>query len=135
MAHELAWMQYALNLAQNSGLDWPIASVIVYNNEILVSAHNEVELRGDPTAHSEMLCIQRACAKLNSRHLVGCVMYCTLEPCQMCQAALKLARVDKVIFGAFQNYNHNTKYDCIGGIMQQECSALLSLFETKSDLD
>lgn len=130
--NDLRWMDLAIKVAGMSGRDVPIGSVIVdaHGNQ-LAHAHNEVEMREDPTAHSEMICIQRACAVVGSRYLDGCTIYCTLEPCAMCSQAIKLARINRVIFGAFRNIEISRSCDMVGGIMERECSELLSSFFLK----
>lgn len=125
---ELDFMRKAIEIAKNSGPDCPIGSVIVLNNTIIATAHNEVEKNYDPLAHSEILCIHRACNVIGNKYLENCILYCTLEPCPMCLHAIKLARIQRVVFGAFQYDYANYKLDCIGSILQTECSTLLNGF-------
>jgi tRNA(adenine34) deaminase len=79
--------------------DVPIGAVIVRAGEVLASATNERELRGDPTAHAEMLVLRAASEKLGGWRLLDTVLYVTLEPCAMCAGAIVLARVPLVVFG------------------------------------
>jgi tRNA(adenine34) deaminase len=125
---ELDFMRQAIETARHSELDCPIGSIIVLNDTIIAKAHNEVEKYNDPLAHSEILCIQRACKFIGNKYLENCILYCTLEPCPMCLHAIKLSRIQRVIFGAFQDDETKHKLDCIGGILQNECSGLLNNF-------
>jgi tRNA(adenine34) deaminase len=123
-------------------MDVPIGSVIVKDSQIIAKAHNEVEKRLDPTAHSELLAIRKAIRKIGYKHLSDCIIYTTLEPCSMCAGAIVLARIPVVVWGAddpksgaggsvvnlLQNpkLNHRTKI--INGILADECSLLLKDF-------
>ena len=78
--------------------DVPVGCVIVADGEVVAAAHNERELRGDPTAHAEVLALREASGKLGGWRLDGAVLYVTLEPCAMCAGAIVLARVPRVIF-------------------------------------
>ena len=80
--------------------DVPIGAVIVHGGEVIAAARNERELRGDPTAHAELLALREASAKLGTWRLLDTVLYVTLEPCPMCAGAIVLARVPRVVFGA-----------------------------------
>jgi tRNA(adenine34) deaminase len=80
--------------------DVPVGCVIAYEGEVLAAAANERELRGDPTAHCEILALREAAAKLGSWRLTGTVLYVTLEPCPMCAGAIVNARVPRVVYGA-----------------------------------
>src|SRR5919108_4487056 len=80
--------------------DVPIGAVIVSGGEVLAAARNERELRGDPTAHAELLALREASAKLGNWRLLETVLYVTLEPCAMCAGAIVLARVPRVVYGA-----------------------------------
>jgi tRNA(adenine34) deaminase len=80
--------------------DVPIGAVLVHGGEVLAAARNERELRGDPTAHAELLALREASAKLGTWRLLDTVLYVTLEPCPMCAGAMVLARVPRVVFGA-----------------------------------
>ena len=80
--------------------DVPVGCVIAHEGEVLASAPNERELRGDPTAHCEIIALREAAAKLGSWRLSGTVLYVTLEPCPMCAGAIVNARVPRVVYGA-----------------------------------
>jgi tRNA(adenine34) deaminase len=80
--------------------DVPVGAVVVREGEIVGAAHNERELRGDPTAHAEILALRAAAVTLGGWRLLGTVLYCTLEPCPMCAGAIQQARVARLVFGA-----------------------------------
>jgi tRNA(adenine34) deaminase len=80
--------------------DVPIGCVVVHEGEVLGAAPNERELRGDPTAHAEVLALREASEKLGTWRLLNCALYVTLEPCAMCAGAIVLARVPRVVYGA-----------------------------------
>ena len=80
--------------------DVPIGAVIVKDGEVIGVAHNERELRGDPTAHAEMIALREAATALRSWRVLDAVLYVTLEPCAMCAGAIVLARMPRVVFGA-----------------------------------
>lgn len=80
--------------------DVPVGAVITYADELLASACNERELRGDPTAHAELIAIRAAARALGTWRLLDCVLYVTLEPCAMCAGAIVLARIPRVCFAA-----------------------------------
>ncbi|HEX8742225.1 MAG TPA: tRNA adenosine(34) deaminase TadA [Thermoleophilaceae bacterium] len=95
------FMRLALREAERAAEheDVPIGCVIAHEGEVLAAAGNERELRGDPTAHAEVLAIREAGRALGSWRLSGTVMYVTLEPCAMCAGAIVLGRVPRVVFG------------------------------------
>ncbi|HEY2565361.1 MAG TPA: nucleoside deaminase [Acidimicrobiales bacterium] len=80
--------------------DVPVGAVALVDGEIVVSRHNERELRGDPTAHAELLVVADAAAALDTRRLDAVTLVVTLEPCAMCAGALVAARVGRLVFGA-----------------------------------
>lgn len=80
--------------------DVPIGAVIVHGGELIAAAHNEREVRSDPTAHAELLALREAARVLGSWRVLDAVLYVTLEPCAMCAGAIVLARVPRVVFGA-----------------------------------
>ncbi len=80
--------------------DVPVGCVIAAEGEVVAAAANERELRGDPTAHCEILAMREASRVLGSWRLSGTVLYVTLEPCAMCAGAIVLARVPRVVWGA-----------------------------------
>lgn len=124
--------------------DVPIGAVLALEGEVLGAAHNERELRGDPTAHAEILAVQQAAAAIGSWRLLDSVLYVTLEPCAMCAGAIVLARVPRVVFGASDpkagaagsvldvlaepRLNHRPEVS--GGLLAEECGRLLVDFFT-----
>jgi len=80
--------------------DVPIGAVVAGRGEVLAAAGNERELRGDPTAHAEVLALRAAAETVGSWRLDGCALLVTLEPCAMCAGAIVLARLDRLVFGA-----------------------------------
>jgi tRNA(adenine34) deaminase len=80
--------------------DVPIGAVIVHDGEVIAAARNERELRGDPTAHAEVLAVREASARLGTWRLIDTALYVTLEPCAMCAGAIVLGRVPRVVYAA-----------------------------------
>src|SRR4051794_14480523 len=96
-------MQAALRLARAASVreEVPVGAVIIAEGEILGEAHNETVQRRDPTAHAELLALQRALPRLGEDRLPFATMYVTLEPCAQCAGALVLAKVGRIVFGAY----------------------------------
>ena len=128
--------------AQQHG-DVPVGAVVLGPDGTLLSgAGNERELTGDPTAHAEVLALRRAAEALGSWRLAGCTLVVTLEPCTMCAGALVLARVERLVFGAFdpkagavaslfdvvRDPRLNHRVDVRGGLLAGECGRLLRDF-------
>jgi tRNA(adenine34) deaminase len=80
--------------------DVPVGCVVVHEGEVIGAAHNERELRSDPTAHAELLALRAAALALRGWRLPGAVVYCTLEPCPMCAGAIRAAWVARLVYGA-----------------------------------
>jgi tRNA(adenine34) deaminase len=122
--------------------DVPIGCVIVHEGEVIASARNERELRGDPTAHAELLAIREASRHVGGWRLLGTVLYVTLEPCAMCAGAIVLARVPRVVYGAADRKagaagsvldvlaepQLNHRPDVAGGLLADEGAELLRKF-------
>ena len=122
--------------------DVPIGAVVVHEGEVIGVGRNERELRGDPTAHAEILALREAAAKLGSWRVLDSVLYVTLEPCAMCAGAIVLARVPRVVYGtvdpkagaagsvldvlAEPRLNHRP--EVAGGLLADECAELLRTF-------
>ncbi|MEM0998444.1 MAG: nucleoside deaminase [Bacteroidota bacterium] len=115
----------------------PIGAVVVVRNRIIGRGHNQVERLQDATAHAEMLAITAASDYLGSKFLNECTLYVTIEPCVMCAGALQWVRVGRIVFGAgepkfgYQRYGSgllHPKTEIIGGILSDECSALMREF-------
>ncbi len=97
------WMKKALREAERA-LEMgevPVGAVVVHGDAIVGRGHNMVETLKDPTAHAEMIAVTAACETLQSKSLEGCTVYVTLEPCPMCAGALIMAKVERLVFGAF----------------------------------
>lgn len=77
----------------------PVGAIIVQNERIIASAHNQTEQLNDPTAHAEMIAITQAAESTGSWRLSGCILYVTLEPCAMCAGAIVQARIPRVVYG------------------------------------
>jgi tRNA(adenine34) deaminase len=122
--------------------DVPIGAVVVHDGEVIGTAHNERELRSDPTAHAEMIALREAARSLASWRILDAVLYVTLEPCAMCAGAIVLARVPRVIYGAADpkagaagsvldvldepRLNHHPTVT--GGLLAQDSAELLRAF-------
>jgi tRNA(adenine34) deaminase len=96
------FMRLALREAELASAheDVPIGAVVVRGGELLAAAHNERELRQDPTAHAEVLALREAARVVGSWRVLDAVLYVTLEPCAMCAGAIVLARIARIVFGA-----------------------------------
>lgn len=90
----------------------PVGCVIVLDDKIIARAYNKRNKKNNPILHAEMICIQRASKKLKSWRLEDCIMYVTLEPCQMCTGAIIQSRIKKVYYGAVE-----PKSGCMGGFI------------------
>ena len=137
------YMKIALEEAQKAydELEVPIGAVIVCDNKIVAKAYNKREQTNKATGHAEILAIEKANETLNSWRLDSCTMYVTIEPCPMCAGAIIQSRIKEVIYGAKDHktgshesvvdlfdkpFNHQVKVS--SGIMEQECSEILSKF-------
>lgn len=98
-------MQAALALARDAAAsgDVPVGAVVVHEGRVIGASGNRTIRDQDPTAHAEVVALRQAAATLGSWRLVGCTLYVTLEPCAMCAGAIVLARVDRVVFGAWDD--------------------------------
>jgi tRNA(adenine34) deaminase len=138
------FMRLALREAELAGEheDVPIGAVLVSGGDVAAAAHNERELRQDPTAHAEIIALREAAQAVGSWRLLDAVLYVTLEPCAMCAGAIVLARVSRVVYGApdpkagacgsvldvLAEARLNHRPDVAGGLLAQDCGALLSDF-------
>lgn len=95
-------MQAALQLAEQAYHrdEVPVGAVIVYQGQIIASAHNRVQELKRATAHAEMLAIEQACDELGVKYLAGCTLYVTLEPCVMCAGAAHWVKLEKLVYAA-----------------------------------
>lgn len=136
-------MERAIALAKISALEGevPVGAVVVKDGEIVGEGRNRRELGKNALYHAEIEAIDNACKMLGGWRLWQCELYVTLEPCPMCAGAIINSRIKKVVFGAYDNkagsfgtvadfnkipYNHKPEIE--SGVMEQECSALLSNF-------
>src|SRR5215204_6441575 len=96
------WMQKALKLAHEAEAkgEVPVGAILVYENEIIGSGHNQPISSNDPTAHAEIMALRSAASKINNYRLVNTSLYVTLEPCIMCAGGLVHARIKNLFFGA-----------------------------------
>ena len=137
-------MDRALDAAHDAavGGDVPVGAVIVRDGAVLARAANRTVRDQDPTAHAEVLAIRAAAAALGSWRLTACTLYVTLEPCAMCAGAIVLARLDRVVFGAWDDkagmagsvgdlLRHprlNHRPEVRGGVRADECGRVLQAF-------
>lgn len=120
-----------------------VGCVIVRDGEVLVAAHNEAELRHDPTAHAEIVALRKLGEQLKSIDFSGCTVYCTLQPCSMCAVACVWAKIGRIVYGATRNDVHSMYFDSkhvnindlvadafrddlqvVGGVLADECVRL-----------
>jgi tRNA(adenine34) deaminase len=138
------FMHLALREAEHAleHADVPIGAVVVRGGEVVAAAHNERELRQDPTAHAELIALREAARAAGSWRVLDSVIYVTLEPCAMCAGAIVLARLPRVIFGATDpkagaagsvfdvlgepRLNHRPQV--VGGLLAEESADLLRSF-------
>ena len=141
---DLSFMRVALEEAARAAAigEVPIAAVVVRGCQILTQAHNNRELWQDPTAHAEVIAIRAAATTLGTWRLTGTTLYVTVEPCSMCIGAIVLARIPRVVFGAWDlkagacgsvfnlpsepRLNH--RVTVIGGVLEQESQTLIQKF-------
>lgn len=137
------WMRRAIEVAGSADDDVPVGAVVVGpdGRELAVGA-NEREATGDPTAHAEIVALRTAAAVLGTWRLAGCTLVVTLEPCTMCAGALVLARVQRLVFGAWEpktgavgslwdvvrDRRLNHRPEVHPGVLETECAALLTGF-------
>ncbi len=144
MKSDVEFMRLALDLAVRAEAagEVPVGAVIVRGDQVVGEGYNQPITLRDPTAHAEMLALRAAAQTLDAYRLAGTTLYVTLEPCPMCAAAMVHARVDRLVFGAWdprqgaagsafnlvtaRELNHTL--DCFGGVLSDECGALLKRF-------
>jgi tRNA(adenine34) deaminase len=120
----------------------PVGAAVLRDGTLVVRARNETVGRRDPTAHAELLAVQQALSLLQTDRLSDCTLYVTLEPCAQCAGAIVLAKVGRVVFGAYdpkagmagsrgdvlRHPGLNHRVEVIGGVEEEECGALLRAF-------
>ena len=143
LTREEKFMNAAIRAAKCGGRqgEVPIGAVIVYQDKVVSKGYNRRAKTQLASAHAEMMAIDSACRKFSSWRLPeGCELYITLEPCPMCMGAALNARVDKIYFGAYEQNGRsltnalaeanllNHKTEVIGGVLEEECSGVLTQF-------
>lgn len=144
MTHQEKYMKEAIKQAKKASAigDVPIGCVIVLHDKIIARAYNQRNKKKTTLAHAEILAIQKASKKLQDWRLEDCVMYITLEPCQMCAGAIVQARIPKVVIGAMNPkagcagsvlnilqedaFNHQVEVET--GILEEDCGQMMSEF-------
>ena len=144
LATDERWMRLAIAAAHDAAAagEVPVGAIIVRGDEVDAVAGNRTLRDQDATAHAELLAVRDACAAAASWRLEDCTLYVTLEPCAMCAGALVLARIGRVVFGAWDDkagmagsvddllrhrrLNHHP--EVTAGVLAAECGALLSEF-------
>ncbi len=138
-------MRHALTLAERAAQagDVPVGAVVVSGSgELLGEGWNQRERDGDPSAHAEVVAIRAAAARLGSWRLAGCALVVTMEPCPMCAGAAMLARVDRVVLGAWdpklgacgsvwdvlRDRRATHRAEVVGGVLEQECGDVVRRF-------
>ena len=146
LAQDEEWMRFALEaarLAAESG-EVPVGAIIVRDGVMIAHTSNRTVRDQDATAHAETLAIREASSVVGTWRLDGCTLYVTLEPCAMCAGALVLARVDRVVFGAWdakagmagsvgdllRNPRLNHRPEVQGGVCESDAAAILREFFT-----
>ncbi|HEY0664832.1 MAG TPA: tRNA adenosine(34) deaminase TadA [Gallionella sp.] len=141
---DIGFMRAALELARQAEAagEVPVGAVVVRDGEIVGRGFNAPISRHDPSAHAEMQALRDAAQRLGNYRLVGCELYVTLEPCLMCAGAIMHARIARVVYGAsdpktgacgsvlnvFGELRLNHHAEVAGGMLAEECGALLSSF-------
>jgi len=143
-ATDLRWMTAALAEARSAATsgDVPVGAIVLRGGEVVARAANRTMRDQDPTAHAELLAIRAASAALGRWRLDDCTLYVTLEPCAMCAGAVVLARIARVVLGAWdpkagmagsvgdllRHPRLNHRPEVVGGVLESECGALLREF-------
>ncbi len=141
---DITFMQRALELANKAEQfnEIPVGAVVVFQGTIIGEGFNQSIMHNDPSSHAEMNAIRQAGAYLNNYRLLDCTLYVTLEPCSMCAGLLVHSRIKRLVFGCsdlktgaagsvfnlVNNSQLNHQIAVQSGILQEECSQLLSSF-------
>lgn len=141
---DIDWMHLALEQAKKAEIvgEVPVGAVLVQNNELIATSHNQVITLNDPSAHAEILALREAGQVLNNYRLPGSCLYVTLEPCIMCMGTIIQARIERLVFGATDPKSGaagsvyrvgtdnllNHSLDITKGVLQGECSSILKGF-------
>ena len=130
--------------AASSG-EVPVGAVVFRDGDVVARAHNQTVARRDPTAHAELLVVQGALALRHTDRLTDCSLYVTLEPCAQCAGAIVLAKLGRLVFGAYddkagmcgsagdllRHRSLNHRVEVLGGVLADECGELLRGFFEK----
>jgi len=143
-AQDFTFMRMALEEAARAAVvgEVPIAALVVQDSRVLSKSHNYRELWQDPTAHAEIIAIRTAATALSTWRLADTTLYVTVEPCSMCFGAIILARVSRVVFGAWdpkagacgsvfdltKEPRLNHRVEIVGGLLEAESQTLLQQF-------
>lgn len=138
------WMEAAIRLARAAAVreEVPIGAIIVHEGRVIAEANNETIARKDPTAHAEILAIRKALEAVGEDRLPDATLYVTLEPCAQCAGAIVLAKVGRVVFGAWdpragmagsihdllRHPRLNHRPEVYGGVLEEECGETLKQF-------
>jgi tRNA(adenine34) deaminase len=137
------WLKHALTLAQQALQrdEVPVGAVLVADGKIIGEGYNTPISSSDPTAHAEIVALRQAAKKIGNYRLIATTLYVTLEPCVMCVGALMHARIQRLVYGAYDQkagavvsrcniseLPSNHKIDCLGGVFAQQCAKLLQDF-------
>jgi tRNA(adenine34) deaminase len=114
----------------------PVGAIVVIDNKVIARGHNLTEMLIDVTAHAEMQAITAAANFLGGKYLIGCTLYVTLEPCQMCAGALYWSQISKIVFGASDENRGfvkmgtqlHPKTTVVKGVLANEASELMKRF-------
>lgn len=142
---ERIYMARALALAKEAANDGeiPVGAVVVKNKRIIGEGRNRREKEKTPLAHAELEALHAAAKSIGDWRLSGCELYVTLEPCAMCSGAIIMARIGKLVFGAYDEAaggvisrgemfsSFENKVQIIGGYMEKDCRSILSDFFEK----
>jgi tRNA(adenine34) deaminase len=142
LQNDIFYMQQALKAAELAAMcgEVPVGAVLVVNKQIICTAYNQTLTHCDPTAHAEVLLLQRAAKQLKNHRLLESTLYVTLEPCLMCVGAMIQARIKRLVFGAYDSrfgvimsqlyllkgLNHT--FDFTDGILAETCAEKLQKF-------
>ncbi|MCK5895473.1 MAG: tRNA adenosine(34) deaminase TadA [Cocleimonas sp.] len=144
MTTDEQWMQYALTLADQAYQqgEVPVGAIVVQDDKIIAKGWNQPIVKHDPSAHAEMMALRLAGQLKQNYRLPQTSLYVTLEPCLMCAGAMLHARIERVIFGAydpktgaagsvfdvFSDTRHNHRIEVVGGVLAEPCGNRLRRF-------
>ena len=138
------WMKRALKLAKKAEVqgEVPVGAIMIKDSQVIGEGWNHPVSANDPTAHAEITAMRAASEKLQNYRLPGTTLFVTLEPCTMCVGAMIHARIERLVFGAYEpktgavtsvfnilqspEYNHRVNFQ--GGVLEDECASLLKDF-------